>query len=112
MPLIKVKFIFLIKKQFEEEGDTDLNAIEIEAHHIARLILQWIASDQQIYDRKKGVHRSITYQDIVILMRSLSSVAIFQDVFRLYQIPLFTEQTTDLFDSIEIINLISCLKVI
>ena len=102
----------LDKKQFEEEGDTDLNAIEIEAHHIARLILQWIASDQQIYDRKKGVHRSITYQDIVILMRSLSSVAIFQDVFRLYQIPLFTEQTTDLFDSIEIINLISCLKVI
>ena len=102
----------LDKKQFEDEGDTDLNAIEIEAHHIARLILQWIASDQQIYDRKKGVHRSITYQDIVILMRSLSSVAIFQDVFRLYQIPLFTEQTTDLFDSIEIINLISCLKVI
>ena len=102
----------LDKKQFEEEGDTDLNAIEIEAHHIARLILQWIASDQQIYDRKKGVHRSITYQDIVILMRSLSSVAIFQDVFRMYQIPLFTEQTTDLFDSIEIINLISCLKVI
>ena len=102
----------LDKKQFEEEGDTDLNAIEIEAHHIARLILQWIASDQQIYDRKKGVHRSITYQDIVILMRSLSSVAVFQDVFRLYQIPLFTEQTTDLFDSIEIINLISCLKVI
>ena len=45
-------------------------------------------------------------------MRSLGSVTIFQDVFRLYKIPLFTEQNTDLFDSIEIIKLVSCLKVI
>ncbi len=102
----------LDKKQFEEESDADLNAIEIEAHHIARLILQWVNSGQQIYDRKKGCYRSVTYQDVVILMRSLSSVTIFQDVFRMYNIPLFTEQNTDLFDSIEIMNLVSCLKVI
>lgn len=100
------------KKQFDEESEADLNAIEIEAHHIARLILQWVNNEQEIYDRKKGCYRPITYQDIVILMRSLGSVTIFQDVFRLYNIPLFTEQNTDLFDSIEIINLVSCLKVI
>ena len=100
------------KKQFDEESEADLNAIEIEAHHIARLILQWVNNGQEIYDRKKGCYRPITYQDIVILMRSLGSVTIFQDVFRLYNIPLFTEQNTDLFDSIEIINLVSCLKVI
>ncbi len=100
------------KKQFDEEIEADLNTIELEAHHIARTILQWIKSGQEIYDRKKGMYRPITYQDIVILMRSLGSVTIFQDVFRLYGIPLFTEQNTDLFDSIEIINLVSCLKVI
>jgi len=99
------------KKQFEEETE-DLSVIELEAHHIARTILNWIQEEREIYDRKKGIYRKITYQDIVILMRSLSHVAIFQDVFRSYQIPLFTEQNTDLFDSIEIINLISCLKVI
>lgn len=33
-------------------------------------------------------------------------------MFRSYHIPLFTEQNTDLFESIEIINLVSCLKVI
>lgn len=102
----------LDQKQFDEENEADLSAIEIEAHHIARLILQWVNSGQEIYDRKKGCYRPISYQDIVILMRSLSSVTIFQDVFRLYHIPLFTEQNTDLFDSIEIINLVSCLKVI
>ena len=57
------------KKQFDEESEADLNAIEIEAHHIARLILQWVNNGQEIYDRKKGCYRPITYQDIVILMR-------------------------------------------
>ncbi len=66
----------------------------------------------QVMDRKKGSYRPLKYQDIVILMRSLGSVTIFQDVFRSYHIPLFTEQNTDLFESIEIINLVSCLKVI
>lgn len=100
------------KPQFEEESEVDLSAVEVEAHHIARLILQWMNQGQEIYDRKKGCYRPLRYQDIVILMRSLSSVTIFQDVFRSYHIPLFTEQNTDLFDSIEIINLVSCLKVI
>ncbi len=100
------------KPQFDEESDVDLSAVEVEAHHIARLILQWMSQGQEIYDRKKGSYRPLKYQDIVILMRSLGSVTIFQDVFRSYHIPLFTEQNTDLFESIEIINLVSCLKVI
>lgn len=104
--------IHLIDKDQISEDEVDLSVIELEAHHIARTIKQWINSNQEIYDRKLGKNRVLTYQDIVILMRSLTSVTIFQDVFRQYHIPLFTEQNTDLFDSIEIINMVSCLKVI
>ena len=103
--------LHLINKQFDE-GAEDLNVIELEAHHMARTILGFMENKQMIYNRKKNAYCPITYQDIVILMRSLSHVTIFQDVFRLYNIPLFTEQNTDLFDSVEIINILSCLKVI
>ena len=99
------------KKQFEEDSE-DLNVIELEAHHIARTILGWIQDKQEIFDRKNNEKRLLRYQDVVILMRSLSHVTIFQDIFKQYHIPLFTEQNTDLFDSIEIINILSCLKVI
>lgn len=104
--------VHLVDRQQSQGDDQDLSIVELEAHHIARTIKQWIETEQPIYDRKKGEMRSLKYQDIVILMRSLTNVMIFQDVFRQYQIPLFTEQNTDLFDSIEIINMVSCLKVI
>lgn len=104
--------VHLIDKQQFQDDEQDLSVVELEAHHIARTIKQWIENKQQIYDRKQGEMRPLRYQDIVILMRSLTNVMIFQDVFRQYQIPLFTEQNTDLFDSIEIINMVSCLKVI
>lgn len=104
--------VHLIDKQQFQDEDMDLSVVELEAHHIARTIKQWIEAGQQVYDRKLGSKRPLTYQDIVILMRSLTNVTIFQDVFRQYHIPLFTEQNTDLFDSIEIINMVSCLKII
>ena len=99
------------KAQFEEQSE-DLSVIELEAHHIARTILGWIQDKQEVYDRKKEVFRPLKYQDIVILMRSLNHVTVFQDIFKIYDIPLFTEQTTDLFDSIEVINILSCLTII
>lgn len=104
--------VHLIDKLQVTDDEMDLSAVELEAHHIARTIKRWMDSKQEVYDRKLGRMRLLTYQDIVILMRSLSSVTTFQDVFRRYHIPLFTEQNTDLFDSIEIINMVSCLKVI
>ncbi len=104
--------VHLIDKAQATEDDADLSVVELEAHHIARTIKKWIDVKQEVYDRKLGKKRLLTYQDIVILMRSLGSVTTYQDVFRQYHIPLFTEQNTDLFDSIEIINMISCLKVI
>ena len=104
--------VHLIDKLQVTDDETDLSTVELEAHHIARTIKRWMDSKQEVYDRKLGRMRLLTYQDIVILMRSLSSVTTFQDVFRQYHIPLFTEQNTDLFDSIEIINMVSCLKVI
>ena len=96
------------KKQFDEDEDV----ASLEAHHLARTILNWVEEGQLLYDRKQGEYRRVQYQDIVILMRSLTHVTTFQDVFRTYNIPLFTEQNTDLFDCVEVINVLSCLKVI
>lgn len=102
----------LDKEAFAEEEEDDLSAVEQEAHHIARTICNWLGNGQEVYDRKADSSRLLTYKDIVILMRSLTHVTTFQDVFRIYGIPLFTEQTTDLFASMEIINILSCLKTI
>jgi len=105
--------VHLLDKQSLAEEDTDdLSAVQHEAHHIARTITNWLQNNQEVYDRKLGASRALAYQDIVILMRSLSHVTTYQDVFRHYQIPLFTEQSTDLFSSMEIINMLSCLRVI
>ena len=103
--------LHLIDQDQAEAEDEDLDAINLEARHIARTILGWIREGREIFDRKGG-RRLLKFQDVVILMRSLSQVGVFQDVFRDYGIPLFTEQNTDLFDSVEIINLLSALKVI
>lgn len=102
----------LDKKSLAEDDEDDLSAVEQEARHIAGTITNWIATQQDVYDRKSGTFRPLAYQDIVILMRSLSHVTIYQDIFRQYHIPLFTEQSSDLFTSVEIINLLSCLRII
>ncbi len=99
----------LDKPSFEED---DHSAVELEAIHLAKMIKKYIQTKAQIYDRSLGEYRDVTYRDIVILMRSLSYVSVYQDVFRQFDIPLFAEVTTDLFDSIEIINILSALKVI
>lgn len=104
--------VHLIDRKQLKEDEPELDKVEFEAHHMAKSIKALVESNQLLYDRKSGEYKPITYQDIVILMRSLPSVTVFQDVFRQYEIPLFTEQNTDLFDSIEIINLISMLSII
>ncbi|MCL1951042.1 MAG: helicase-exonuclease AddAB subunit AddA [Turicibacter sp.] len=105
--------VHLLDKKAIDEGDADdLSAVELEARHIAATISNWVADGQAVYDRKAGTDRPLAFRDIVVLMRSLTHVGVYQDVFRQYGIPLFTEQSTDLFSSIEIINLLSCLKTI
>ncbi|MGL4374110.1 MAG: 3'-5' exonuclease, partial [Turicibacter sp.] len=104
--------LHLIDKKQLMEGEPDVSVVEMEALHLAKTIKHWVESEQLIYHRKTGKTAPIRYQDIVILMRSLTNVTVFQDVFRQYDIPLFTEQNTDLFDSIEIINVLAMLKVI
>ena len=97
-----------------EGGDEaeELSAVEKEAYHIGITIKNWLAGQQEIYDRKSKSFKPLSFKDIVILMRSLTHVTTYQDVFRKLDLPLFTETTTDLLSSIEILNILSCLRVI
>ena len=99
----------LDRESFEEN---EWSVVELEAIHLAKLIKGYVTNRYQIYDRGLACQRDVTYKDVVILMRSLTHVTIFQDVFRRYEIPLFAEVTTDLFEAIEIVNILSVLRVI
>ena len=88
------------------------SANEIEARHVAGLVHDYVTNGHEIYDRKLGKKRQVQYGDIVILMRSLTHVSIYQDVFTKYGIPLFTESPGDLLQATEVINILSLLKVI
>ena len=96
----------------ESFDENEWSVVELEAVHLAKLIKGYVTNRYQIYDRSLENHRDVTYKDIVILMRSLTHVTVFQDVFRRYEIPLFAEVTTDLFEAIEIVNVLSALRVI
>ncbi len=67
----------------------------------------------QIYDRQTDSYRQASYGDIVILMRSLSSrLNEYIEIFRLLDIPISTTSNTGYFETTEISDCISLLKVI
>lgn len=66
-----------------------------------------------IYDKKLGEYREVMYKDIVILMRSTSSLAeTFVNELINYDVPAYTDATSGYFDTIEVKTILSLLKII
>ena len=108
-----VHVIDLKKQEGEENEETQQveNAV-LEARFVASKIQELVKSKYQVYDRKKG-YRDICYKDIVILLRSTSSLApIYEKELNNRDIPVFSDTSSQYFDSIEIQTILSLLKII
>jgi len=84
---------------------------------IARRIEQFVGSDDcpamQIHDKQTGQSRPVSYRDIVVLMRSLAGqVSDFAEVLRLAGIPINCQSGAGYFQTTEITDCLSLLKVL
>ena len=95
----------------QEEFEQGENAV-LEARFVSQKIQELINNKLQIYDRKKG-YRDIRYKDIVILLRSTSTLApIYEKELNQRNIPVFSDTSSQYFDTIEIQTILSLLKII
>lgn len=101
----------------EQENDDDIDEriedVELEARFVANKIKELKESNFKIWDRKKEKYRDIEYKDIVILLRSTSSLApIYEQELLNLEIPVFSDSSQEYLDSIEIQTIMSLLKII
>ncbi len=99
----------------EEEEIELISKAELEAKIIAMRILEMVEGKNklQVVDKKTGNYRDVAYSDIIIIMRSVKSVAdVFIDVLKRYNIPVFADNGGNYFDSIEVSTILSFLQII
>ena len=92
----------------------DLDKARIEARLVSERIQHMVqGAEFQLYDQGTKDFRPVRYSDIVILMRSYSTVApIYVEEFQSAKIPVYAETTTGYFGASEVETMLSLLKVI
>ena len=96
----------------EEISEEPIENIELEAKYVARKIKELVETKKCVFDKKEG-YRTITYKDIVILLRSTKERAnVFEKELSKLNIPVFSDTSSEYLDSIEIQTVMSLLKVI
>ena len=98
------------ENEIEEER---LEDIQIEAKFVANKIKELVNNKFQVFDKKINGFRDIQYRDIVILLRSTKiNAPIFEEEMINLNIPVFSENSQEYLDSIEIQTIMSLLKII
>jgi len=86
--------------------------IELEAKFVANKIKEMMSDNYQIYD-KSGHYRKLEFKDIVILLRSPSSISeVFEKELSKLDFPAFSDTGSSYFDELEVQTIISVLKII
>ncbi|MEH7383675.1 helicase-exonuclease AddAB subunit AddA [Bacillus sp. JJ1533] len=92
--------------------EAELETAQLEARAMAKQIKDMISSGFQVFDRRENRMRSITYRDIVILMRSMPWAPQIMEEFKQQGIPIYADLSTGYFDATEVAIMMSLLKVI
>lgn len=95
----------------------DLEPARLEAKAVSQQIQKMLGhfGDKrfQVFDKKQGDMRPITYRDIVVLMRStMTSAPLFIEELKLQGIPAYAEVNTGYFTATEVETMLSLLQVI
>lgn len=105
-----------VEKDSDEDGNyKGISKKQLEARMAASRIkeLTDTQNSYKVFDRKKGVYRNALYKDILILLRSTKRNAqIYMDELMAAGIPVYFEQQTGYFDTVEVSELLSFLNVI
>lgn len=100
------------EEEAEEESGKELDKVEIEAKFVTQKIQELVESGKLI-KCKNGDYKKIEYRDIVILLRSTSSVApIFEKELVKNNIPVFSDSTSEYLDTMEVQTIINLLKML
>ncbi len=101
-----------------EEQEYDLETAQLEARAIASRIHVWMNGDEtakpfQIWDKITQTQRTVTYRDIVILIRATKQWApIFIEELSQRGIPAYADLSTGYFHAVEVEVMLSLLKII
>ncbi len=101
----------------EEEANSgfdraELEQSKLEARFMAKKIRDMINQQKPILDIKTGTERPIRYQDIVILVRSMTWTPDIMEEFKHAGIPVYANLSTGYFEATEIAIMMSLLKMI
>ncbi|HVJ48554.1 UvrD-helicase domain-containing protein [Desulfitobacterium sp.] len=98
----------------EELTLEDLETARLEARLVANRIQHLVQGQEfQVYDKHLQDFRATQYSDIVILMRSFSSIApLYVEEFQSLGIPVYAETSSGYFGASEVETMLSLLKVI
>ncbi len=98
----------------DEPSLEEVEAARIEARLVASRIQSMVREKEfQVYDKQLSDFRYVQYSDIVILMRSFSSIApVYVEEFQNAGIPVYAETSSGYFGASEVETILSLLKVI
>ncbi|WP_019850514.1 helicase-exonuclease AddAB subunit AddA [Desulfitobacterium sp. PCE1] len=98
----------------DESSIEEAESARIEARLVAARIQKMVLGHEfQVYDKELGDYRPVQYSDIVILMRSLASVAsVYAEEFQSAGIPVYAETNSGYFGTNEVDTILSLLKII
>ena len=105
----------LIDSKCEIDNDIELqDSVRREVAVIAKRIKDIVTTAEfNVYCSKSSSMRPVTYSDIAILLRSPKSQAeIYSEIFSQYDIPLYVQQEGGFFNAMEIIDVMSILRLI
>ena len=89
-----------------------LHDAQFEAHFVAQQIRKMIDTPEELWDRSAKTSRQVEYNDIVILLRSMTAAVDFYEILSSYNIPVSTETPGNLLEETEIITILCVLRTI
>ena len=105
-------FLVDMEDRDDEEGEA-LGGLELEAHVIAKRLLELKENNTQVFDKDKKQYRSICWRDMAVLMRSVHGKAqTIVEVLRNYGVPAYAAADAGYFEEIEVRLMLSLLSVI
>ncbi|RLQ92995.1 helicase-exonuclease AddAB subunit AddA [Planomicrobium sp. Y74] len=112
---IPIELALIHEPEMEEEQSEeteDLSKSQWEARYIAGKIHELMEQETYVHDPWTNEKRQLEYRDIVVLMRSMTWSADFDDEFKMAGIPLYTELAGGYFDALEVMIMMNTLRVI
>ncbi|MHC4912780.1 MAG: helicase-exonuclease AddAB subunit AddA, partial [Planctomycetota bacterium] len=110
--------LHLIDEEGVAKSNGHYSSRQCQAATVARRIRQMVGAETgkaefEVFDKQAGGHRAVEYRDIVVLMRSPAKrVDDYVEVLRLAGVPVSCESATGYFETTEISDCLSLLKVL